>query len=265
MLPLPPPAVLAAFGATGEVVRLPLGQGTTARVGDLVLKPVQDAQEAAFVADVCAGLEGEGFRVPRPVCATTGAWVVRDWAAWTFVEGRHDFERRAETIQVCFDLHAALGHVGRPDFLDARADPWAIADRVAWQEIPPDCHETVAAPVRRLMARYRPLDAPAQLIHGDFGGENVLFHDGLPPAVIDFALYWRSVGFAAAIPLVDAVVWEGAPLEALALLEIEDADQYLLRAEVRRLVEIDGHARIQGAHRLDDVAAHAALVDVLAG
>jgi hypothetical protein len=38
----------------------------------------------------------------------------------------------------------------------------------------------------------------------------VLFHDGLPPAIIDFTPYWRPVGYASAIVVADALVWEGA-------------------------------------------------------
>jgi len=38
--------------------------------------------------------------------------------------------------------------------------------------------------------------APSQLIHSDLGG-NVLFHDQLPPAIIDFSAYWRPVGWGA--------------------------------------------------------------------
>ena len=46
-------------------------------------------------------------------------------------------------------------------------------------------------------------------MHGDLTG-NVLFARGLPPAVIDFSPYWRPVGFASAVVVGDALLWEGA-------------------------------------------------------
>jgi hypothetical protein len=48
------------------------------------------------------------------------------------------------------------------------------------------------------------------LIHGDLTG-NVLFHDELPPAIIDFTPYWRPLEFQSAVVVADALVWEGAP------------------------------------------------------
>jgi prepilin-type processing-associated H-X9-DG protein len=69
---------------------------------------------------------------------------------------------------------------------------------VAWGERDP-ASVLAAAPaplngqLRSLLAARRPVHLPAQLIHGDLGG-NVLFADGEPPAVIDFSPYWRPAG-----------------------------------------------------------------------
>jgi len=68
-------------------------------------------------------------------------------------------------------------------------------------------------------------------MHGDLGG-NVLFADGLPPAVIDLSLYWRPPSFASAIVVGDALVWEGAD----ASLAEEVHLQYLTRALIYRAV-----------------------------
>ena len=87
-----------------------------------------------------------------------------------------------------------------------------------------------------LAAALRPVSAPSQLIHGDLGG-NVLFHDRLPPAILDFSAYWRPVAFASAIVVVDALVWEGADARLLdAVGPIEDFGQYLVRALIFRAV-----------------------------
>ena len=73
-------------------------------------------------------------------------------------------------------------------------------------------------------------------MHGDLTG-NVLFADGLPPAVIDFAPYWRPPAFATAVVVGDALLWEGADETLLAAVEHVDAfPQFLLRALIYRAV-----------------------------
>jgi hypothetical protein len=90
--------------------------------------------------------------------------------------------------------------------------------------------------VSRLLAAFRPVTLPAQLMHGDFGG-NVLFADGEPPAVIDFSPYWRPAGLAIAVAAVDALLWYGARPDILQELAGEpDLNQLLARALVFRLV-----------------------------
>ena len=97
-----------------------------------------------------------------------------------------------------------------------------MGDRVAWGELPfPELDDVLAA--------LDPVEEKSQLIHGDLTG-NVLFHDELPPAIIDFTPYWRPLEFQSAVIVADALVWEGAPPE---LADVVDP-QYLLRALIYR-------------------------------
>ena len=74
------------------------------------------------------------------------------------------------------------------------------------------------------------------MIHGDLTG-NVLFEPELPPAIIDFVPRWRPTGFAAAVVVADALVWEGADESLLdAVSHIPELDQFLARALIYRLV-----------------------------
>ena len=135
---------------------------------------------------------------------------------------------------------------GRP-FLDRRSGPWAVADRVAWGELPPELPpgfspdlpqraDADGRPLARLVAATRPVSEPGQLIHGDLTG-NVLFDSSVPPAIIDLSPYWRPAGYASAIVFADAMVWEGADARVLdAAGRVEDFGQYLLRALIFRLV-----------------------------
>jgi uncharacterized protein (TIGR02569 family) len=229
--------VLAAFGVAGcAVTRLAGGQGTSWHAGGAVFKPAgQDAAEMEWLAAVYSQARGAGFRIARQRRAVNGAVCVDGWCATDFVAGEHASRRWADAIRAGERLHAALAGLPRPAFLDRRESPWVTGDRVAWGEIPVAQFAHVRH-VHRLAAAIRPVTAPSQLIHGDLGG-NVLYHDVLPPAVIDFSPYWRPAAFAAAIVVADALVWEGADRSILAAVRhIGDFGQYLLRALIYRAV-----------------------------
>ncbi len=215
---MPPKEVLAAFGTTGEPLLLPGGTGRTWRAGDLVLKPLDRAPaEIEWQADVLSAV-GPAVRVAPPVPR-----IVEGWTAWRYVEGAHEPGRWLDIIAAGERLHDALASVPRPaEIVDAGVEPWATGDRVAWEgELFPGLDDVVGA--------LRPVSDESTLIHGDLTG-NVLFHDVLPPAVIDFTPYWRPRAFAAAVVVADALVWEGAPPE---LADVVDP-QYLLRALIYR-------------------------------
>jgi phosphotransferase family enzyme len=217
----PPRHVIAAFGANGSPELLPGGTGRSWRVGSLVIKPLdRAADELAWQAEVLASIERDGFRVARPLPTVVDGWTASDYLA-----GEHRPGRWREIIRVGERFHGGLAGLPRPDaIIDARADPWAVGDRVAWGEAPfPELDDVLSA--------LKPVHAPSQLIHGDLTG-NVLFHDELPPAILDFTPYWRPTEFASAIVVADALNWEGASDELAQLVE----PQYLLRALVYRAV-----------------------------
>ena len=236
--PQPPPHhVLAAFGVSdARAESLAGGQGTSWRAGSAVLKPAdQSVAELEWLAGVYSHLRADGFRIARQRRAIDGAVCVDGWSATDYVAGRPKSRHWAEVIAAGEPFHAALAGVARPAFLDERDNPWTIGDRVAWAELPPDRFAQVRH-LPRLMAATRPILADDQLIHGDLGG-NVLFHAALPPAIIDFAPYWRPAPFAAAIVVADALVWEGADDSILAVVgHLDNFGQYLVRALIYRAV-----------------------------
>jgi uncharacterized protein (TIGR02569 family) len=220
-----PEGVLAAFGADGVVpVRLPGGQGTTWRAGQVVLKPADSVRVGRWFADVYDELNGPGFRVPRPVRAVTGDWVAAGWTCWRWVAGAAaDWSgvspRWPELIAVSRSLHAALADVRVPPWRNAGENPWVIGDQVAWGERDPGPllgppAGQLAEQVRQLLAALRPVDLPDQLIHADLAG-NVLFAAGMPPAVIDFSPLERPAGLPLAVAAVDALQWYQALPEVL--------------------------------------------------
>ncbi|TKR25012.1 TIGR02569 family protein [Cellulomonas hominis] len=230
--------VLAAFGCTGEPEPLAGGRGTAWRCGDLVLKPLDGPPGAVAWAERVLGdgaRRSAEVRWTAPVRSVGGRLVVDGWTAWTCVEGRHEPRHWVEAIRAGEAFAAALAGSPRPAFLDARSDPWAVADRAAWGECDVPGADDVPE-IRALRAALRPVALPAQVVHGDLTG-NVLLAAGLPPAVVDPSVYWRPVGYGSAVVVVDALTFEGGTVDLLRAPRVRDElPQLLLRAALFRLL-----------------------------
>lgn len=268
--PAPPPddEVLAAFGTHGPPELLAGGENRSYRCGDLVLKVHDEGEQTEGLLDLESRLPStRAFRTARPVRAADGRWVWRGWAAREYLEGRHEPGRWAEIVPVCRAFHDAIEAAPKPWFLQqkgdpARADGWTHADAVTWDEATMEHHPRVAPLVARLRDVLRPVEAPSQLIHGDIGG-NILFADGLPPAVLDLSPYWRPASFALGVAVADCVAWDGAPDDLIdEISDVDDWLQMLARGELRRLLEVDTHW-LRGRDMLDDLGTHARVIEAI--
>ena len=232
----PPPEVIEAFGATGVPSLLRGGRGNAWRVGELVLRPADNREPPlAWQRDTFASIADVHFRVSLPCRTLVGDFESAGWCAWQFMEGVHEEGRWREIIAVGELFHGALAGVAEPDFIGRRSDPWAIGDRVAWGDLPAESFTQVKH-LADLVAVRRPLHSRRQLVHGDLTG-NVLFAKALAPAIIDFSPFWRPPGYASAIVVADALVWEGADESLLeAVAHILNFPQFLLRALIMRAV-----------------------------
>ncbi|MBN1342992.1 MAG: hypothetical protein JXQ73_09955 [Phycisphaerae bacterium] len=225
-----------------EITPLPGGTGRCWLAGHAVLKPCHNPVEWRWMADHSPTIQQDGFRLPLPLRARNGQWVVDGWSAQVALEGEHPPNGKwLDVLAVGDRFHQALAHLSRPAFLDDRDSPWDLGDRVAWEETrAPFEHPTL----RQMLDLRKPIALPNQIVHGDLGG-NVLFAKDQPPAVIDFSPYWRPVGFAAAIVVADAVCWQNAPPEAFrgSISSIEHFPQLLVRALIYRMVTTIAVAR----------------------
>jgi Phosphotransferase enzyme family len=255
----------------GEVVLKPAGDPQVARwtadlyrdlyslgpVGPLNPSPARrDPLDPVVPVDPSAVRRDPGFRVPRPLrtVAGTGAagdWVAQDpltgaWVAWQWLPGEPASWAGVSPlwprlIAASRAFHTALVGRAAPPRLGRDGGQWTTGDQVAWGERDPGsvlaaAPAPLAGQLRSLLAALRPVRLPAQLIHGDLGG-NVLFAPGQPPAVIDFSPYWRPAGLALAVAAVDALTWSGADPAILGdLADQPELDQLLARAHVGRLV-----------------------------
>lgn len=258
----PPASVLDAFQAKNPVL-LPGGEGRTYRARNIILKPADNERETSWIAETLNGIKRGGFRLPLYIKSTTGKWVVNGWSAQQYVEGRHSKTRWKEVIETCVLFHKALRRVPKPTFISKKMSPWSVADRIAWGEQKVVCYPQLKDLLTCLFSVIRPVNLPNQLIHGDFT-ENILFADDLPPAVIDFSPYWRPGEFAVAIVVADALVWGGAKASILEYVkDMTEINQMIVRAEIRRIMELDGLYRQYGEDKLHEIVAHEKTVKLI--
>lgn len=218
---------------------MPGGQGTSWRVGQAVFKPLDgDPELLPWEAELLGRLDGrEDFRVSAPLHTADGSWHLDGWTARRFQPGAHQPGRWLDIIDAGRRFHAAVAAAGEvvPLGVRERRDNWAIADKVAWGDLPAAPYLGVKH-LPELMRALRPVEGRPQLVHGDLTG-NVLFADQLPPLVIDLAPYWRPPEYASAIVVVDALTYESAGRELVEpLLAHPELPQYLLRAFIYRIV-----------------------------
>ncbi len=202
--------MLEAFGLVGAAERLPGGQGGTWRLGEVVLKPSPGQDFLRWVSDVLSRLDGRrDFRVSPPLRARDGSWSVAGWTAWRYRPGMHQPGRWLDIVRVADIFHKSIQQATRPAFLAGRTDRWAVADRLAWDELPLPAAIGQNSLIQETVAAQRAIPARSQLVHGDLAG-NVLFHPELPPLIIDVSPYWRPARFGTAVVVADALVREGA-------------------------------------------------------
>ncbi|MCP2099707.1 TIGR02569 family protein [Actinosynnema pretiosum] len=233
--PEPPPShVRAAFGARDVEPEL-IDGGPAWRCGDAAIRPAGKPAEATWVAKTLDALDVDGLRVARPLRSTDGRYVVGGWAATKYLSGRAE-PRHDDVVDVAVRLHEATAGLTKPRFLDARTDLFALADRCAWDDERTALRPELGGRLFELMTSYRkPITAKPQVVHGDLFG-NVLFAGDAPPAIIDFAAYWRPAPYGAAVVVVDALSWGGADRGLVQRWShLEEWPQVLLRALLFRL------------------------------
>ena len=260
----PPESIRSAFGATEKPMRLSGGFDGAWRCGELVLKRSRSSIEALECEErVLASVRDRGFRLQRLRRTRDGSLLVDGWIARDFLEGSHEPERWRQILEVGDALHAAVAGIERvhcAPMVVARSDPWAVADRIAWDEEPmPAGPAYEAEPLPRLAAARRPVASAPQLVHGDLSG-NILFADGLAPAVIDFSPYFRPPQWATGVVVADCVVWFGASLDLVeSVAERPEIGQCLIRAILFR--HVTGLLLDRGAPPGQAAERYAALVD----
>ncbi len=259
----PSETVLAAFGCSSHPVIITGGQNQNYRSDNIVLKPAVDNDETNWIADFYNTIDIPDLRLPQPVKSSENKYVYNGWQAWEYCDGKHKFSDWHQIIELCIKFHQGIEHIPKPDYFQKRdQNPWVQADKAVWGEIEFNFHPFLQPVIKRLKSRLEPVKCSSQLIHGDFGG-NVLFSETESPLVIDFSPYWRPVGLSIGVIIVDAVVWNNSGIELVEKYSRESLLQFILRAELRRVIELDRLYTLYGVNKLKEIEQHSELIDFL--
>ena len=158
-------------------------------------------------------------------------------------------------------FHALVASVPWSPVLE-RDHAWAIGDSFAWGERQLSIPARFESAFERLRSQREPINEVSQLVHGDLCN-NVLFHDDLPPAVIDISPFWRPTRYSGAITVIDSIGWFGAEDDAVMPFSDPVGRQFVIRAVLFRL----GSALVligDDENRLvSEVAAYDRILDVI--
>ena len=241
----PSKKVYEAFTDGVHAERLPGGMGTSWRAGNVVLKPSPGSAVARCLATTHDQLpEDPNCRFQKPVRSKSEAWEVDGWTAWRWIKGESHPSHTVETLRAARSYHQLVSSLPYDPALVGRDDPWARADRVAWDEVRAD----YGAPFDALLGRLR-VSPPAlerQRVHADLTG-NVVLSGDLPPGIIDPTLYWRPPAFAEAIVLVDQGWFTDVP--DIAPFAATPALSAMIRIAARRRVAEQAEQMMSGKDR----------------
>lgn len=231
------PEVAFAFQCKGTNHLLGGGEGRSIKVGDCVLKPINNEARYSWACDLLLRLMREGFRISEPKRAINGSFVFNGWGASSYEPGEHILGRWHEKLQVTRSFHTMLNQLDHSPMPPSN-DNWSQAHEIAWQQepIPSAFDLQISDVIESFFTNYQPLQRSNGIIHSDICG-NILFHESLSPCIIDFSPAYGSKEYAEAIMVADATTWEGAPVEIVQMLPYsEHYRQLLLRAINFRLI-----------------------------
>ena len=240
----PTQSIIESFGSKEKPVLLHGGQCTTYISGNIVLKPVGRAESLNWKAEVFNNLpEVSSVRFTKFIKSIHNTWIYEGYSAYLFLVGEHVKGKYKEKLEASREYHKLLKNIKKPDFLDIPGGPWSAANKVALGEKEFNYDQEFLDLYNQIKPYLVPLDKDKQLVHADLSG-NFLFDEILPPAIIDFSPAWAPNGFAEAIMLADAIVWENADSKDLEVFkEVPNIKKLAWRGILTRIVEQAEHIK----------------------
>ncbi len=220
-------SILDAFAIQGEITRLSGGQQNSYRVGNYVVKFNDgDNRKYDYIANILLSINNPQYRIAKPVKSIYGEYVREGYIVLNYEEGEHDVDNIAETLQLSKLLRQDLQNFDIEQ-LEQVDNQWSYAMDILFRqrgfpEYVTEKHKLICTNLLRKMENY---SGELQIIHADLGG-NVIFHNSLPPCVIDFSPNVAPPKLQEAIIVSDAIAWGSKTEEIFNLLD--DFESYRL-------------------------------------
>lgn len=275
---LVPEHVRAAFHAeTGDAVPMGYAWDYGFRIGQVVLSPVLDPDNAAWSAKVREHLQVEGLRVARPVRSTDGRFIVAGWKATSFGAGELASGRVDEVVLAGLRLADALAQLPAPDFVTGPIttawepkEIYRVADQAAWADDPAavlavgldgdaianDELKSALLLAARISALIPEIAAPSHVGHADML-TTTLFSGSQAPLVTDLVATVRPHGYTAALAAVDGLLFDATDSAIMhRFSHVPDFTALLMRALLYRVFVAALRGAEQGSitERLERVA-----------
>ncbi|TJY42564.1 hypothetical protein E5161_06830 [Cohnella pontilimi] len=229
--------ILQSFMLFGDPVQLSGGQNTSIKVGNAVIKPVDNKEQTEWVSNVIYNLDPQGYRVSKPIRSIFGTFVHNGWACTQYEPGKDTMGRVKEKLLVSRLFHRDLAAVRFHDF-PYHVNPWSKGHRIAWQsdKLPMDIPNVAKEIISDLLCKVSlKRQYKVQLVHGDLSG-NILFDQVLSPLIIDFSPTIAPVEYAEAILVCDCIAWQGSGLSEIEMLPTDEFyKEMIIRAIIFRL------------------------------
>ncbi len=229
--------ILKQFNISGDAEQLTGGQGTSVRIGNAVLKPIENIPAHTFIASAWNQLESENYRIVKHLVSNNNSFVEMGWGATIYEPMQEDDAALEKKLVASKHLHDDLSKLGILT-LPFSDDPWTRANKTLWHNLPYEQHtdDDVNALCTMILENLKPIDDEYQLVHADLAGNTLFCEDG-HPIIIDFSPAIAPVIYAHAILVVDSIAWKNAPLESLQLLEpFENYKEYVKYAIAFRVL-----------------------------
>jgi uncharacterized protein (TIGR02569 family) len=232
--------ILADFGIAGPFEKLTGGQGNSVRVGNFVLKPIEEPDKYSWTGAVLELISSHDLEISKPIRSLSGNFVQNGYGVTQFIEGEFYPGEIGMKIKACRLLHKLVESIKQPPQWSTWTSPWQWANQVASDEIEPpgDSDIRSISLIKKIKLHYKPVNLPVQLIHSDLAG-NILFNK-FNPVVIDFSPDFRPAAYAEILLITDSIAWYEQPLESLFITDYSEEMliQLALRAVVFRLAVI---------------------------
>lgn len=232
--------ILEVFGINGKIEKLSGGQGQSVRIGDFIVKPIDEITKYSWISEVLETISMQSLTIAKPIRSKNGNFVENGYGVTEYIAGDFFSGRIEEKIKACRILNQLLESVNQPEDWTHWSSPWQWANQIAWEEadLPENTDSRSKEIIESIKAEYKPIYLSKQLIHSDLAG-NILFNR-TTPVIIDFSPEFRPSSYAEVLLITDSIAWHQEQVESLWIAQYPKAliIQLALRAIVFRLAVV---------------------------